>query len=583
MPSGTFFRRPAVLLALCLISVGAVVTLLGRLATGPSAVPKSVEISNEPGAKAYPVFSPDGARLAYSARGTSSKDDVFHVMVRDIPKGQPLQLTRSAGNDISPAWSPDGARIAFVRVEDQGAACVVISTASPADERKFPGCAAPGDETQPFPAVSWMHDGRSLVVVETAEKQPASLAVLTLDTGAIHAITHPPAGTDGDSTPVVSPDGNTIAFVRGTISGGADIFLCDLTGANPRRLTFDDHAIRGITWTRDGQDLMYTGDRAGGWKVWRVPAYGGSPRDLIIAGRDASYVTAAPAGNRLVYTVSPTVSSIWRGALGKRDAAGEDHPVIRSSGRESCPRYSPDGKKIADISDQTGHDEIWLCDADGNNRVQVTHLNGPDLARVRWSPDGKLLIFDASGDRGVELYTVPAAPGGKPTNVQIDAINGSFSHDGKTIYFQSTRGQIWKAALNGGSPTLLSNRQGTAQPVESADGKYIYFRSRRSFWRIPVAGGEEEEAIIPEHDLAWSTTIQPVRDGVYYLELERAAHGMAVSFFDFAARRSEVVFHIKDSNSGGSPTFSVSPDGKNVLYPRVDQSQTNLVIVEDFR
>jgi Tol biopolymer transport system component len=582
MPSGTFFRRPAVLLALCLCSVGAVVTLLGRLATGPTAIPKSVEISNEPGAKAYPVFSPDGARLAYSARGTSSKDDVFHLMVRDIPKGEPLQLTHSAGNDISPAWSPDGARLAFVRVEDQGASCVVISTASPAEERKFPGCAAPGDETQPFPAISWMRDGRSLVVVQTADKQPASLAILTLDTGAIHTITHPPAGTDGDSTPVVSPDGNTIAFVRGTVSGGADIFLCDLTGANPRRLTFDDHAIRGITWTRDGQDLMYTGDRAGGWKVWRVPSYGGSPRDLIIAGRDASYVTAAPAGNRLVYTVSATVSSIWRGSLGKRDAAGEDHPVIRSSGRESYPRYSPDGKRIADISDQTGHEEIWLCDADGGNRVQVTHLNGPDLARVRWSPEGKLLIFDSSGDRGQELYTVPAAADGKPNSVQIDALNGSFSHDGKTIYFQA-RNQIWRASLNGGNPVQLSSRLGSAQPVESADGKYIYFRNRRSFWRIPVAGGEQEEAIIPEHDLTWSTTIQTVHDGVYYLELDRAARGMAVSFFDFAAKRSEVVFHIKEPNSGGSLTFSVSPDGKSILYPRVDQSQTNLVIVDNFR
>ena len=97
------------------------------------------------------------------------------------------------------------------------------------------------------------------------------------------------------------------------------------------------------------------------------------------------------------------------------------------------------------------------------------------------------------------------------------------------------------------------------------------------------AGGEEEETIIPEHELTWSTTIQPVHDGVYYLELERAAHAMAVSFFDFATRHSEVVFHIRNSNLGGSSTFSVSPDGKTILYPRVDQSQTNLVIVDNFR
>jgi Tol biopolymer transport system component len=458
---------------------------------------------------------------------------------------------------------------------------VVITAASPGDERKFPGCAAPGDEFQPFPAISWMQDGRSLVVVQAAGKQPSWLAILSLDTGAISAITHPPAGTDGDSTPTVSPDGNTIAFVRGTVSGGADIFLCDRTGANPRRLTFDDHAIRGLTWTHDGQDIMYTSDRAGGWKVWRVQAYGGSPRDLIIAGREASYVTAAPAGNRLVYTVSPKVSSIWRSALGKSDATGEAHPVIRTSGSESCPRYSPDGKKIADISNQTGHDEIWLCDGDGGNRVQVTHLNGPDLQRLRWSPDGKLLIFDSSGDQGQELDTIPAAAASKPTNVQIDAVNGSFSRDGKTIYYQA-RGQIWKASLNGGNPVQLSHELGAAQPVESADGKYIYFRNRRSLWRVPAAGGDAEEAIIPEHDLPGSTTIQPVRDGVYYLEFERAAHGMAVSFFDFATKRSEVVFRFRNQNLGAS-TFSVSPDGKSILYPRVDQSQTNLVIVENFR
>jgi len=581
MASRTFLRQPAVLLALCLCSVGAIVTLLGRLATGPAVVPKTVEVTNEAGAKAYPVFSPDGGRLAYSARGNVSKDDVFHIEVRDIPKGEPRQLTHGPANDLSPAWSVDGARLAFVRVEDQSAECVVIGTASPGDERKYPGCAAPGDEAQPFPALSWMHDGRSLVAVQQTEKQPAALAILSLDTGAIRAITHPPAGSDGDSTPAVSPDGNTIAFVRGTVSGGADIFLTDATGANPRRLTFDDHAIRGITWTHDGQDLMYTGDRAGGWKVWRVPAVGGSPRDLIIAGRQASYVTAAPAGNRLVYTVSPNVASIWRASLGDVKGPNEGSPLIRSSGSEYCPRFSPDGKMIADISDRTGHDEIWLYDMEGRGPVQVTHLNGPELQRVRWSPDGKMLIFDSSGDRGQELQTVSATADAKPRTVQVDAINGSFSHDGKNVYY-AARGHIWKAALNGGNPEQLSHEPGAAQPVESADGKFVYFRNRRTFWRVPVSGGEEEEAIVPEHDLRWATTIQPMQNGVYYLEVDRAAKGLAVSFFNFSAKRSEVVFRFKDPDMGNA-TFSMSPDGKTILFPRVDQSQTNLVIVENFR
>ena len=93
--------------------------------------------------------------------------------------------------------------------------------------------------------------------------------------------------------------------------------------------------------------------------MWRLPAYGGSPRDLIIAGREAQYVAVAPAGNRLVYTVSPTVSSIWRAALGPSENTDE-HAIIRSPGRENGARYSPDGKAIADISDQTGNDEICL-------------------------------------------------------------------------------------------------------------------------------------------------------------------------------------------------------------------------------
>jgi len=580
MSSGKIWRRPPILLALCLVSVGGVVTLLGRLATGPAVAFKRVELSTDVGAKAYPAFAPDGQRLAYSARATSSKDETFHIFVRDVTVGAARQLTTGPANDMSPVWSPDGKQIAFARVDDGQGECIVIDASSGAEQHKFPGCAAPGDETQPLPALSWMRDGQSLVAVQAGDQQPAALAILSLSDGKFKPLTHPPAGTE-DSTPAVSPDGNTIAFVRSTGTDNANIFVCDPAGASPpHAVTFDGRAIRGIAWTRDGQDLVYTGQRVGGWHLWRVPVYGGSPRDLIVAGRDATYVAVAPVGNRLVYTVSPTVSSIWRAQLGTEEAV-QEHAIIRSSGRENCPRYSPDGKTIADISDQTGNDEIWLSDDHGDNRVQVTNFKGPELARIRWSPDGKSLIFDTRGEENNELYIVPATAGGKPVRVQLDALNGSWSHDGKSIYFQS-RDHIWKSAANGGEPQQLSPTDGAAQPVESVDGKYIYFRNRRAFWRVPVGGGDEEKAIVPEHDLMWSTTLQPTKQGMYYFEWERSANEPVVSFFDFAEKKSSVIFTIKHGG-GRDATFSVSPDGTHILYARVDQSQTNLEVVENFR
>ena len=491
-------------------------TLMGHLATGPQVTQKRVQLSNGEESEAYPAISPDGKRIAYSAR-ESSKVSAFHVFVRELPSGKPQQLTKGEGSDIAPVWSPDGGTLAFLRVEDGNTQCIVI----PADggtERKLAELGPAADSGQPLPAVSWNADGKSLVVVQSGEKQAPGLAILTVDSGKLQRITNPAEGSEGDSTPVVSPSGSSIAFVRHTQNEGADIFLCDATGAGLRRLTFDDRGIRGIAWTRDGQDLLYSGHRVGGWRLWRVPAYGGSPRDLVISGKQAYY--PAIGRNRLAYTDSPTVSAIWRATLSTADSV-EERPLIRSTGREVNAVWSPDGTKIADVSDQSGSDEIFVSDADGRNRVQITQLKGPRVGRLRWSPDAKTIIFDASSDHGQEVFTVSAAPGSKPARVLLNAANASYSHDGKWIYFQS-RGQIWKATATGGNPQAIAEQRGASQPIESADGKYVYFRSRRGIWRIPTAGGEEEEAFVPEHDMWGPTNMQPTKKGVYYTEFERS-------------------------------------------------------------
>jgi Tol biopolymer transport system component len=590
MASRPFFQRPSVLLVLALCAVAAVVSILGKIGGGSDSVKKAVTLVSPGGAEAYPSFSPDGKRLVYSVR--LAKDQGFHLFVRDLPNGERRQLTSAAGSDTAPAWSPDGASVAFLRVEEGTAACMVMPAAGGA-ERKVADCATANEE-QSFPAVAWTPDSQSLVVVVAGENQTA-IALAPAAGGAPKTLTNPPQGSQGDSTPAVSPDGKTVAFVRSAGEEDADIFTCDLSGGNLQRLTFDGRAVRGISWTPDGSHLVYAGFRMGTWRLWRLPANGGSARDLAFARSGAQFPAVARAGGRLAYTDSPTVSAIWRAALGPGDDA-VPQSLIRSSGRETAPAYSPDGRKIADISDQNGNDEIWVSDAEGGHRTQLTHFNGrADPGRPRWSPNGQSILFNLRGSDVPEVDVMPGA-GGTPKRVLVNASGASWSHDGKSIYYQS-RGQIWKASADGSDPRTLTT-QGGGEPEETLDGSFVYYASRGAIWRVPADGGTEEETINADRGGIMGGA-RITAKGAYYVEVDWNRAGMrarargrggmmaairsapvSVCFYDFTTHKSSTVFETEVMDFSG---VALSPDGKYIIYPRVDQTETNLMLVEGFQ
>jgi Tol biopolymer transport system component len=572
-PGSSFFRRPAVLLVLALGVVAALVSLLTSL-TGSGAAGKTVKLAGAGGSEAWPSFSPDGKRLAYSAR--RGKDEGFHVFLRALPDGQVRQATAEAGNDVGPAWSPDGSQIAFLRLDGERAECMTI----PADggsARKLADCAAVGELEHTLPAAAWTPDGKSLLIAVAGEKELPFIALVPAAGGAPQRLTTPPEGTLGDSNPAVSPDGKTVAFVRITSADGADIYACAISGGKAERLTFDDRPIRGIAWKLDGSHLVYSGFRAGNWNLWQLPATGGSVHNLLVSGKSPQFPAIAPRSARLAYEESPSVAAVWRAPMGGGEDSAEGVPLIRSAGRESAPSYSEDGARIVNISDQTGADEVWVSDAEGGNRVQITHLKGQRRpARPRWSPDGRLILLELRGGAS-EIATVPAS-GGEPKRAIPDATGGSWSHDGKSIYYLARAGYIWKAAADGSQPRQLTDDPGIGQPVESADGKYVYYRKWRGMCRMPANGGKEEEISQPDQAMFWSG-VQAAPKGLYYVEGMRGPRAQALSFFDTGTKRSSVVFRA----AGDLTAFSVSPDGKWVLYPRVDSSETSLMLVEGFK
>jgi Tol biopolymer transport system component len=562
-------RRPAVLLALAFLVLASAISLLGRFARGRAVTLERAPLTGQPGIETFPAFSPDGQLIAYSGRGPA-KDDSFRIFVRGA--GEPRQLTRADADDIGPAWSPDGSHLAFARVQEQRATYIVVRAAGGAERQLAEFDAS--TEAEPVPGAAWTREGKSLVVSGAKGAQPPGIFLVSMESGAVQALTTPPEGSDGDVMPAVSPDGKSLAFVRRVNSRDAsDIWICDLAGGSLRRVTFDERPIRGVAWTPEGRDLVYASARAGGWKLWRVAAFGGSPRQFVIAGRQAQYPAIAPIGHRLAYSDSRTVSAIWRAELAN-PAAGR--AIVRTTGRHSAPAYSPDGRKIAFLSDEGSGLELRVADAEGGNRARL--VTSERMGRPRWSPDSKNLVFEMPAEGRSGIYTIAAA-GGQPQRVtRMAAGNPSWSRDGKWIYFGAR--QIWKVPPAGGEPLQITKRGGS-DPVESADGKWVYYHRGRAIWRVPSGGGEEEQFYHSENNLLWS--LVAAKQGLYFLEFDFRRRRAGVSLYDFPNHRAKQVLVMEGADLDRGRSFDVSPDGKCVVYPRVDQEETNLMVVEGFR
>jgi Tol biopolymer transport system component len=539
MRPGRILRKPAVLLVLSLAVFAIIVNFIGRLARAPE--------------------SGDSAKVLSSDQG-----------------GQPRRLTGGAGSDTAPAWSPDGLRIAFLRTKGEDSSCYVM-LASGGAEQKIAACAAVTEEEsgRALPSIDWSSDGKSVIATAPNGDQSPALSLIPLDGSSPKRLTDPPKGAGGDSTPAVSDDGRKLAFVRSTSGDGADIFICDLPACQPQRLTFEDRAVRGVTWTADGGSLIYAATRIGHWRLWRLPAAGGSAREVIVRGRSAQYPSNRKS--RLVYAEGTTAPAIWRVQADAKDA-GDAETVIRSGAPEWGPSWSPDGKRIANISEQSGAPEVWVSDAAGGNRVQLTHLEGKQHpSRPRWSPDGRSLAFALRGQGFPQIGVIPSN-GGELKRIQVVAESPSWSGDGKSIYYHS-RGQIWKAAPDGSKQTRLAEGFGT-QPEEGPDGKYVYFRRYRAIWRVPANGGSEEEVEGTERDMIGSAPLQISPKGFYFAEWDRSDRKVVIGMQDWKTQKRVTLATLENADPS---SYSVSPDGKSILFARTDRDETRLMLVDNFR
>jgi tricorn protease len=552
---------------------------LGDIYTVPTIGGPARAVTTHPAHDLYPIFSPDGQSLAFS----SNRHGSYDVFVVSVHGGRPRRLTFDSANDIVCGWTPDGKNILFASnrateyppstdlylVPVEGGRVKRLGTGEGKD-----GSFSPRGDLLAYvrgPGM-WYRKGYR-------GSSNDDIWIASADGSANRRVTN----FDGqDSSPMWGADGQTLFYVSEfpgksnivrqgigpVLTAGAVKGSVELPKPTPLTNHTDD-SVRRARISRDGNWIVYEC----GADLWVTSTREGSkPRKLAIevyaddkenperietfTGRatefavshDEKFVGFAVHGKLFRMPIQPNAK-----VTQLTDGASNDHSIS----------WAPDGSKMLFSSDRSGHDDLYLLEANDPehpkfteaHRFKVTQLtHTPEAEKAAtFSPDGKQIAFIRAG----RLYTM--APDGKDVKVVVDRaviIDYEWSPDSKWIAFARRDGsfasEMYIVPATG--PTVLEpirnvTRYATSNGgiTWSANGKRLAFLSdRRASGNLHILDLEKPTAPTTERK---TTSLWPSSSGVT----------VSIDWDDIHLRVKSVVPGLVDE-------AAISPDGSKVAF-----------------
>ena len=425
-----------------------------------------------------PVFwSPDSRSIGFSA------DDKLKKI--DAAGGPPLTLA-GAPAVRGGAWSREGV-ILFAPTATSPLMRVAAAGGAATPATKF----APGEDTHRFP---WfLPDGRHFLFeagISSGREHatirigsldsPESKVLLEADSNAIYAqgyvlflrettlMAQPFDAQRLALTGEAAPLAEQVQHLFTILSNQYGLFSASETGLLAYQAGAESLNLR-LTWLdRNGKRLATAGDAANLGRMQLSPDQKSAAVAVTEANNTDIWIYDLVRGLRTRFTFDPAV---------EREAV-----------------WSPNGRTIVFSSNRKGHFDLYRKASDGTGAEELLYSDGLDKYPTSWSPDGKFLLYTASGDHktGQDIWVLPLAAGVKPfplLQTPFSELHAQFSPDGRWVAYQSNesgRSEIYVIPFSpeGGAP-------GGKRQVSTAGGVLVRWRQ----------DGKQLFYIAPDHKL----------------------------------------------------------------------------------
>ena len=451
-----------------------------------------------------PRFSPDGARIAFTATVGGNTD----VYVMPVAGGEPVRLTYHPGIDAVRGWSRDGRRVIFASTRDAsptpgGSAYFKLWTIDAAATAGLP-------QMLPVPrgfTADYSPDGRRLAYEDVATAMFAEWAqdqssqwrhyrggrthpIRVVDL-ATHAVEKLPWTNSNDGAPMWI--GDTIYFLSDR-AGTTNLFSYDGKTKQVAQLTrHDDFDIMSASAGPDA--LVY--EQAG--YIHLVDAASRKPQRLAIEVT-ADFPWARPQLKKVAAMIrnavlSPTgVRAVFeaRGDIFTLPTEkGNARNLTASSGvHDRSPAWSPNGAQIAWLSDAAGEYQLMIGEQTGATRPRAIRLpSNAFFSAPVWSPDGNHLLLE---DNHLNLWSIELATGGA-TKLDTDTyddpgrrFDAVWSPDSQWVAYSKSlkshlRAIFLYSVAEKKAHQITDGLSESVTPAFDAGGKYLYFLASTNY------------------------------------------------------------------------------------------------------